>query len=885
MPESTTTPAAPFVGRQSELQRLHQALSAAIGANQPRFVLIQGDFGVGKSALVERFLAEAAIQSPSVLIGLARCAMETAGNGLIPFSQLLAGLTDKGVQRRAVLTSLAEFVGEVAPAWLDIFTLGVAGTVIEGGAKTIKAGAKLMGRSAYSQENVFVQFANALSRLADKHPVIAWIDDLHWADASSLQLLFHLARFLSSRAILFISTYRPVEAMETGPNAALFRDVRANLIRYGAVEMELRQGIDVAQYVAQRYPHNTFAPDFVRRIQQSTDGHPLFTSQLFSLWEETGVIVPTPQADGRPIWEIARSADAPYAIPRSLSEVLDERIRLIEGEMRETLTCASIEGEDFTAQVIAHLRQLDEVKVLDNLETLEDRYRLIQEQESKAVASAVLDFYRFAHRFIREHIYANLKAGKRRILHRQVGECLEALYGKDSLPIAGQLALHFSEALEPLKAARYALAAARFEQSRFAWTESENWCAFGLAQIGESTSAPELAALRLDLLTQSGYGHYNSGKFPQASGRYRAALDLAQQMQTDAVRLAGLCERLAEISMWEDELAETMRYLDRGRQTLAERGVAFGEMHVRLETLRGFSQAQLGNYDDAVQSLRNALAAAESLPHSAALQQVRAQAYDWLGVALSRASRYREALAAYESAIDIANQIGERRLPVICLLNIADNYVATGEIGKGEAYVQKGLASAEEVGDQDSLAYGRSIRAAILLAQGSARDAVAELTRAIELARQLGSDWNMPYMVANLAMAHLALSELEAAHRWAAESVRLVEKASGTSEKASVQFALGYALDALARVEAAGQNWESASQHFTRAIAVHHKAGHRLLAARAQRDFAEGLLRQARRQEAVALLRAALATFQELSLESDVAETQKLLDESAAQGA
>ena len=143
---------------------------------------------------------------PPALVGRGKCAIETTLSGLIPFSQLFATLTEQGVQRRVVLGNLADFAKEVAPAWLDIFTGGVAGAVI----KTVEQSGKLLSNQpSFTQQNVYVQFTNALGRLAEKQPVVAFIDDLHWADSSSLGLLFHLACYLQDRAVLFLCTYRP----------------------------------------------------------------------------------------------------------------------------------------------------------------------------------------------------------------------------------------------------------------------------------------------------------------------------------------------------------------------------------------------------------------------------------------------------------------------------------------------------------------------------------------------------------------------------------------------------------------------------------------------------------------------------------------------------
>src|SRR3974377_1790466 len=114
----------PFVGRTADLRQLHTALTSVLDSKRPQFVLIEGEFGAGKTALVEHFLLE--IARDNLLIGQAKCAMESEGIGLFPSTQLLADLLEEVASRRIVPGSMTEFVKEVAPAWLDIFTVGTA---------------------------------------------------------------------------------------------------------------------------------------------------------------------------------------------------------------------------------------------------------------------------------------------------------------------------------------------------------------------------------------------------------------------------------------------------------------------------------------------------------------------------------------------------------------------------------------------------------------------------------------------------------------------------------------------------------------------------------------------------------------------------------------
>jgi adenylate cyclase len=864
MPLPNLQPPIPFVGRDEELLKLHEALRSTLANRRPTLVLIQGDFGVGKTALVEQFLSDILRGNRNMLIGQGRCSMENELSGLTPFSQLLTSLTQEAFQQRVLSGSFAEFIKEVAPAWIDIFTGGVVGAVIT----TIEESKKLLGGGEFRQENVFLQFTNALRRLADKRPIVAFIDDLHWADASSLRLLFHLARNLGEYPLLFLCLFRSVEAFETSTNVEIFREVYGNLMRYGALEIDLRQGISVAAYVMRRYPLNHFSARLIEEVQTETEGHALFVSQLFTLWEETGVITSAPSPDGRPVWGLARAAEALPKIPSSMSSVLEERLRLMEAELREVLNTAAVEGVDFTAQVIARLAELDEMRTIDDLDTLAQAYKLVESEDSANVTIAAVDFYRFVHRFFREYVYSKLSPAKRRLLHLRVGETLEALYENRS-HIAAQLALHFDTAREPFKAATYALLAAKVEQTHYTWAEGERWCEKGLAWVAKRPRDPQMRRLQLDLLEQSAHGYQSAGQDALADQRYRAALALAEELIVEPELIVNLCSKLVFICDSENRLDEAIAFLAHGKQILVDYHVPFGEPHIKLEVLTGLVEMRQGQNEVAVETLQRTIEEASKLPQTHALQDAIAKAYNWLGVALSNLSSL-DATTAFETAIAIAAGIGERALAATYLLNLADDYVYQGKLNESEARLAQADELAREIGDEGSKAYVRATRGRIFIERGQAEKAVGELSQAIAESDELGQAWNMPWMHADLALAYVALGQLDLALEQAKKGITYAE---------GNHFAFGYAHDALARVEAARQNWDAANKHFNSAITTLQELGDRAFAAQVQCRYAQTLLLQNRRGEAIELFRAVLETFDDLKLQEEVIAIRHLLAE------
>jgi tetratricopeptide (TPR) repeat protein len=871
MTESTINAPEFFVGREGELRQLRYALSSTASNKRPQFVLIQGDVGAGKTALVESFLASVPAQARNTLIGQGKCALETERNGLVPFSQVLGRLAERGAQMRLIAGSVWEFVKEVAPAWLNLVTIGLAEPVFT----TVEAGVKMATQSKFPEENVFAQFTNAIAQLAERRPIIVFIDDLHWADESSLRLLFHLQRNLTSGAMLFLCTYRPLITSGTGANTQIFNEIRANLIRSGASEIELRAEIDVRSYVAQRYPQNAFDADFIERIQKATEGHPLFIDQLFDLWESTGVLCSSPGPDHRPFWSVACGENVQIDIPPALTEVLGQRIRILENGLRDILTYAAVEGEDFAAQVVAKVRQLDELKVFDDLEALEHDYHLIQEEELRPVRVKDLDYYRFGQRFIREYVYNQLPAGKRRIIHRQVGECLESLYADgDVREVASQLAWHFGEAREPWKAARYALLAAEREQERYAWIESVKLCDEGLKWLDPASRDPQVMGLRLDLIEKSALSCLSSGRFADGHQRYSTALAVAMESKASAERTAGLCAQFADLVEFEGKYDDVVRIVDQGMQILARSNTPFGEAGVQLRWLQGLMLGRYGDGVAAVDALRTLLTDAEDLARTVTLAHLFVRIHNSLGVVLYELGYLHESLTSFQQGLALADDSGYDLYCATLSLNMVSNYIILHDVDQSLAHINKGRSQAQRVGDRDSLMYAQAQEAEVALILSKPRDAITKLVAAKGDAESTGSLWYVGHMNTVLALAHMILAELDTA-------AKMAERGVAEAKEKNYRFELGLAFDALGQVEAAQQKLEAAANHLGQAIEIHRLAGHRVNLALAEQHLAQVWQRQGREQEARSLLTSSLAAFQELEVAYEVTVTERLLRELA----
>jgi hypothetical protein len=233
------------------------------------------------------------------------------------------------------------------------------------------------------QHYLFEQYARVLHRLAERTPLLITLDDLQWADVGSISLLFHVGRRLTGARILVVGAYRPDEVAlgRAGQRHPLEKVLTEFKRAFGDIQIDLaapetpeaRTFIDA--YLDMQ--PNRLGKEFRQALWQQTGGHPLFTVELLRAMQERGDLIQA--EDGR--W-LAHGALDWQTLPARVEGVIEERIGRLAPEQRELLAVASVEGEEFTAEVVAQAQQMSERQVLHILsQEFEARHRLVREQE------------------------------------------------------------------------------------------------------------------------------------------------------------------------------------------------------------------------------------------------------------------------------------------------------------------------------------------------------------------------------------------------------------------------------------------------------------------------------------------------------------------------
>ena len=470
-----------FVGREAELAQLQRYLDEAV-AGQGRVTFVHGAAGSGKSSLV-RALAHAALAAHPELVVLESSCSAYGGYGTpyMPFRAMLNGLlADTSTQwaagtiqhrQQMRLRRLAPYCTQLlVDPCRDLLESFVATAALRQQVRSLQehdvisaeqmqayltAIERVAAQPANEQRHLFEQYTTLLHLLSQRQPLLLIIDDLHWADAASVSLLFHLGRHLHSQRILITGTYRTSDLafhQQGGPHplAPVIHEMQRV---YGTNSIDLDQSVGesfVDAYLDNE-PNRLDAP-FRARLVQHTRGHAFFTVEMLRGMQARGEIV----KDAAGYW-IDRQVNW-QRVPARIEGLIAELLARLPARQRALLKVASVQGETFIAEVLAQVLDLDEHQILLDLTTdLGRNQHLVVEQSIQRIGNQRFSQFRFRHALFQTYLYRVLGEVERTYLHERVGFTLETLCGGDAAPFTEQLAHHFQMADIPDKAAFFLL--------------------------------------------------------------------------------------------------------------------------------------------------------------------------------------------------------------------------------------------------------------------------------------------------------------------------------------------------------------------------------------------------------------------------------------------
>ena len=446
------------VGREAELATLHGWYATARqGTRQVGF--LTGEAGVGKTALVETFVAQVAAAG-GAWIGHGQC-IEQYGTGeaYLPVLEALGRLC-RGPEGTHVLAWLRQH----APSWLA--QMPALLPVAERDAVLRLAGDA-------TQARMLRELAEALESLTAERPLGLVLEDLHWSDAATLEWLAYVARRRDPARLLVLATYRPAAARAAAHAVdALAQDLRVRQ-QGAALVVGALSAPAVALYVARRWGEGSLTAQLAPVLYQRTQGHALFLVTTVAELVQRGVVRPGP--DG---WELTAPLDATtVGVPATLRHLIEQQFERLAPAAQAVVAAASVAGGEFTAAAVAAgLGALPE-EVDAQCATLVRHGQFLHAHGTATWPDGmVTGRYGFGHALYQEVVYDCLPVGTRTRVHQQIGVRLEQGYGEQVRDMAAELAEHFVRGRDIHRAIRYLQQAAENARRRHAHREIMAHC-------------------------------------------------------------------------------------------------------------------------------------------------------------------------------------------------------------------------------------------------------------------------------------------------------------------------------------------------------------------------------------------------------------------------
>ena len=514
---SPATPA--LVGRDVEFTRLHGRLARAL-TGQRQLVFVTGEPGIGKTAFVEAFLAQIGEQA-ALRIGRGQCVEQYgAGEAYLPVLEALGRLG-----REAGGEYLVHVLRQQAPTWLAQLPGLLTDVDLEAVQRRVQGA---------TRDRMLRELVEALDALTLDAPLVLLLEDLHWSDSATIDLLAMLARRREASRLLVLGTYRPADVAGT---AHPLRRVKQELQVHGycdEVPLEFLSVAAVSQYLAWRFPGHRLPPGLARVLHRNTDGNPLFLVNSIEYLMAQGQLR---EVDGR--WELSGPLEAvARATPRTLWQIVEKQVDRLSADKQAMLAVAGVAGAEFSAAV-AIAGGID-------LQDGEERCAALARSGQFLRATGVTEWpdgtvagrYAFIHELYQQVLYARVSAGERAGLHLRTGESLERAYGQRAGEIAGELAMHFEHGRDFARAARYRRQAGENALRQHAYREAADHATRALESLRGFPDSPERMQQELALQVMLGAALTMTQGYaaPEVVRTYARARELCDQAQ-DTVQL------------------------------------------------------------------------------------------------------------------------------------------------------------------------------------------------------------------------------------------------------------------------------------------------------------------------------------------------------------
>jgi len=685
-------------------------------------------------------------------------------------------------------------------------------------------------------KNEIIRIANdvleLLGGLTNDKPLLLILEDLHWADESSLLVLEYLARNIRGMNILILGTMRP----DDSKLLAATIDEMNKEESYASIALEKLAGDNIEDLMSHFYPDNTFPSSFVELLAVRCEGNPFF---LLEYLRHMGVDGSIEKIDGR-----YSLVNEEYNIPSSIEDVVHHRLETLEPEAMAVAEYASCIGKEFDRSIAMSIRTLGEPAAA------------LEKLQARGIVIFNNGMAEFSHALFQELIYRETGHRWKMAHHKNIGEYYEITFKNRKDEVLYELARHFSRSNEHEKALDYCFRAGDKAGYAFAAEQAIEFYEKALAllpSIRKSNTIKEV-----DIKERLADIFVFTGNYEKSLEYYESTMEKCQEDAKARIhrKHASVLEKMSKYEEAFDEIAK-------GETCSGDEKTEW----CRLILLKAFILMRTGKYDESNKWTNNVL---DVLKNNTELEKERGDAYNNLGGCNYLAGKLEESYDYYKKSLQIAENLETQREIANAMNNVGMVLRNMGKLEESREIQQKSMDIREDIGDLYGIAASCNNIGMVYAAIGDLDKSLEYYERCLDICIKTGDKWGMGIAYNNIGGNLRVRGKLK-------EALELHKKSLTLEESIGDQYGVACSIGCLGEVCRELEEWEQAEGWYNKCLEICKKVGAKEFITEAEFGLAQTFIGQGQLEEASKKVEIAMNIALELGLEVQEATGHRLL--------
>jgi len=803
-----------FVGRDKELSKL-RGLLEEVKDDGSKTVFISGEAGVGKTRLISEFKPYALEEKFDFLTGT--CHSEIA-DPYLPLKEAFEKYIKKQNDHSTTYSHIA-FIGT-------------------------SNGRKVEDKKMFDAERkaTFYETTKSIKNIANKTPLVVFLDDMHWTDKASADIMSYITSKTKDSPVLFICAYRPEDLSDENPLKENIHHMVSHTSDAYKIELDPLNLESTGKIIGAQLNTDNVPSSFVKSMHKKTNGNPLFVKECVKHMEEKGII----DVDEK----IYPKNTETLEIPDIIHRVVKRRINRIEDESKRILDIGSVIGDVIDFDLLLEMSDINTFDLLDHVDLLVAN-NLWEEDPNEE------KFY-FHHSLIRETVYKEIRGVKKRILHKKIADIMEDIYSDELEERYSSLAHHFQKGKEYEKAFEYYTKKVDKSKEMYAHKDAIETYKNILDMIDK---LPDSRDKRIEILEGMGDTCNTIGKYEGSREHFRKILDEDITPKTQ-IRIY---RKISTSFLKQGEFDKAMDIVQKGLSIKDGKEKNVKE-YCKLLSNKGWAVLRKGDHERTLGIFEDMIDIAENIED----KKLIAQSQHNLGTIYYYMENINKSSAELKEAINFWRQTDHKKGLSSSLNNLGLVKLSKRELDEANKYFKECLDVCEEIGDSKATAIALNNIGDIYREKGKLDEALDYFNDALDIDKRMADKEGTANCYSNIGITYYIKGDFKKALDYQTQSLDIYKDIGVKTRIAWVQRLIG-------DTQRDMDNIDKAFDRYEKAIELFKETGENIELSSTYNSMAEAYLKLSEISRAEDIAEKAIDLNKDIKTDQNQGESRKVL--------